>query len=117
MSLVRRALAICVLLCAVLAAPAGAAVRATPVPVLAGPPRAGIAVARPCFAAPLPAGTPGAVIRHLTVPATGLLDARLDGSAQGADWDLAVFNAAGRRMDASAAFGGNEVVRTPAVAG
>jgi murein tripeptide amidase MpaA len=75
------------------------------------------AVKRTCFAAPLAAGARGADVRMITAPVSGLLDARLDGSPHGADWDLAVFGPGGRLVGASAAFGGNEVVRGPVAAG
>ncbi len=77
-----------------------------------------MAVRRSCFAAPLAAGTPGVVVRPVTTQIDGDVVARLTGSPRGDDWDLAVFDAlTGRLLGASAAFGGNELVRQPVAAG
>jgi Zinc carboxypeptidase len=51
-----------------------------------------------------------------TAPATGAVTVRLLGGARD-DWDLAVFDAAGRRLGGSAAFGANEVVQAGVRAG
>ncbi|HVL95924.1 MAG TPA: M14 family zinc carboxypeptidase [Solirubrobacteraceae bacterium] len=105
---------------AALAAPGAAHARPTAaaLPLIdAAPVRAAEAVARTCFARPLAAGTAGADVRVLAAPATGFLQARLDGAPGGADWDLAVFDGAGRLLGASAAFGGREVVRAAVTAG
>jgi hypothetical protein len=48
----------------------------------------------------------------------GMLDARLNGSPHGGDWDLAVFSTlTGRLINGSAAFGGNEVVQAAVTSG
>ena len=55
--------------------------------------RADQAVARSCFAKPLPSGTRGVDRREVTSGVDGLLQARLTAAAAGAgDWDLAVFD-------------------------
>jgi hypothetical protein len=114
--MLRRRVAALAALAAGLLATAPAA--ATPVRVLGREAlSADRAVKRTCFAAPLTAGARGADVRTITAPVSGLLDARLDGSPHGEDWDLAVFGPGGRLVGASAAFGGNEVVRGPIAAG
>src|SRR5262245_33904910 len=93
---VRRAIAITA--AALFVAPAsGWGATATPLTLLGSTAvSAGAAVERSCLARPLARGTRGADVRTLTTPASGWLDARLDGSAHGPDWDLAVFDATGR---------------------
>lgn len=120
MSVRRLALPGLVAVLAVLAALPAPAPAATSLPVALVPAaavEAPAAVERTCFARALVPGAAGADVRVLTVPATGVLNARLDGSAQGPDWDLAVFDAGGRMLGASAAFGANELVTTPVTAG
>ncbi len=76
------------------------------------------AVRRTCFDAPLAAGAPGVLKRTVTTTIDGYVQARLHGTPHGDDWDLAVFDAVtGRLVDASAAFGGNELVSAPVAAG
>ena len=114
----RTTLACAAVLVAAGAAPASAKLTATRLHLLTAPVAAPTAVKRTCSAQMLQPGTPGAVVRTLTVPMGGLLDARLDGSPTGGDWDLAVFNAlTGRLVNGSAAFGGNEVVQAAVTAG
>jgi hypothetical protein len=56
-------------------------------------------------------GTRGVDVRRYTAVADGAIVAHLRGGARD-DWDLALFDAAsGRRLDASMAFGANEVVQ------
>src|SRR5689334_11921000 len=87
------------------AAPSSAKLAATDLHLLTTTIAAPTSVKRTCSARMLKPGTPGAVVRTLTVPMGGLLDARLDGSPNGGDWDLAVFNAlTGRLVNGSAAF-------------
>jgi hypothetical protein len=71
--------------------------------------------ARACQLAPA-AGAPGVVTRTVTMPALGVVSARLSGSR--ADWDLAVFDAKTRRLvGASAAPGTSELAQGFAFAG
>jgi hypothetical protein len=65
------------------------------------------AVRRDCVARPL-AGEAGVVTRGYRAPADGVVTVRLRG---GGDWDLALFDAEGRRIASSAAFAGNEVAQ------
>ena len=79
---------------------------------------AGGAVARDCSAAPLGPDARGVVQRTVTPTISGFVQARLNGASRGDDWDLAVFDAVtGKLIDASAAFGGNELVSVPIAAG
>jgi hypothetical protein len=58
------------------------------------------------------AGTRGVYVSRYTAVANGAISAHLLGGARD-DWDLALFDvASGRRLDASMAFGANEVVQT-----
>ena len=60
----------------------------------------------------------GAWARRIAVPVAGMLAVRLDGAPSGADWDLSVLDAAGRRvLAASRGFGGAEAVSAPVTAG
>jgi hypothetical protein len=52
-------------------------------------------------------GAPGAVVETVSIPAYGPIDARLDASS--GDWDLAVFDADGRRLAAAAGADGQEI--------
>src|SRR4051794_25969938 len=101
--------------------PAGAAdakLRADRAPLLDASLTSPVAAKRTCSAGLAAPGSPGVATRRLTIPTGGLLDARLHGSATGADWDLAIFNAlTGRLLNGSAAFGGNELVQTPVLPG
>ncbi len=119
MSRIFRALPCGLVLALCAAAPATAGVDASSVAILSAPALSTpTAVARTCSAHAFPAGTPGVVTRRAVVPAAGFLDARLNGSPTGPDWDLAIFDAAsGRQLAASAAFGGNEVAQAPVAAG
>ncbi|MGW5054490.1 M14 family metallopeptidase [Actinokineospora sp. NPDC004072] len=67
--------------------------------------RANQAVARKCFAEPLPAGAKGVAHREVTAGADGLVQARLAPQGGGVgDWDVAVFDkASGELVAASAA--------------
>ena len=113
-----RPLLAALILTAVAAPAASAKLSATSLELLRAPLSSATAVKRTCSARPLPAGTPGVVAKTVAVPSGGLLDARLDGSPHGADWDLAVFDAVtGRLLNGSAAFGGNEVVMAAVTAG
>src|SRR4051794_36887425 len=88
------------------------------VPLLGATLAAPQAVQRTCSDRQLAPGATGAIVRHLSIPTGGMLDARLAGSPRGSDWDLAVFNTlTGRLLNGSAAFGGREVVQTPVTAG
>jgi hypothetical protein len=114
----RAALAAGLLAAALGAAPASAKLTASTLHLLRAPVAAPSAVKRTCSEKALRPGTPGAVVRTLTVPMGGMLDARLNGSPRGGDWDLAVFNAlTGRMLNGSAAFGANEVVQAAVTAG
>src|SRR3954471_3374349 len=97
--------------------PVGAAdakLRADRLPLLQTQLTAPVAAKRTCSAGLAAPGAPGVVTRKLVISTGGLLDARLHGSPSGDDWDLALFNGlTGRLLNASAAFGGNEVVQTP----
>jgi hypothetical protein len=56
-------------------------------------------------------GSAGAGVTRWTAPVDGYVQARLNGDARN-DWDLALFDAAsGRRVDASRAWGANEVTQ------
>ena len=68
---------------------------------------AGDASARNCIAGV--AGGQGVVKRTVDMSAPGAVTARLDAAA--GDWDLAVFDAAGRRVAGSTFFGANEVAQ------
>ena len=57
------------------------------------------------------AGAAGVATRSWTAPDDGVVAARLHGP-RSSDWDLALFDAAGRKVDASLAFGSNELVTT-----
>src|SRR4051812_189614 len=58
------------------------------------------------------AGTRGVYVSRYTAVSDGAIIARLRGGSRD-DWDLALFDAAsGRRLDASLAFGANEVVQS-----
>ena len=84
---------------------------AAPAPAAAGELHAADAVARTCAARNLPAGAQGAATESWTAPAAGLATARLDGSARGGDWDLAVFRGgATDAAGASTSFGSSEQV-------
>ena len=115
----RRLAAAAVTIAALGAAPAASAkLSASTLTLLRTPLASATAVKRTCSDQLLRPTAAGAVIRTLTVPMGGMLDARLDGSPKGGDWDLAVFNAlTGRLIDGSAAFGGNEVVQAAVTAG
>jgi hypothetical protein len=57
------------------------------------------------------AGSRGVAVQRWSAPADGAVQMRLGGNARN-DWDLALFDAAsGRRLDASQAWGANEVVQ------
>jgi hypothetical protein len=118
MRLLQRRGLVLALFSTLLAPGTAAALHADSVPLLRAPLAAPQAVQRTCSARELTPGAAGAVVKHLVISTGGLLDARLDGSPRGADWDLAVFNAlTGRMVNASDAFGGNEVVQAPVTAG
>ncbi|MDP9383951.1 MAG: hypothetical protein M3P50_01725, partial [Actinomycetota bacterium] len=92
-----RALLVLVLT-AVLAPPAGAAVRV----------QADTAVARDCDARLLE-GAPGVEVTRASAPGSGALTVRTEGPSS-SDWDLALFDAAtGRRLGSSATFGSSEM--------
>ena len=77
----------------------------------------GLAALLALLPAPAQAAQRPCVQREVTAPVTGVLRATLDGSPHGTDWDLRVFDAGGRLLGASLAFGANEVVSTPVAAG
>ena len=62
---------------------------------------------RSCHTTLYRSGSAGVVHRRVTVPKLGLVQARLAGSR--GDWDLGVFNKAGRAVAGSAHFGAREV--------
>ena len=62
---------------------------------------------RSCHARLYDAGTRGVAQRRVTVPKLGMVQARLSGGR--GDWDLAVFNRAGRAVAASSHFGTREL--------
>ncbi|GAA4415233.1 M14 family zinc carboxypeptidase [Actinokineospora soli] len=62
------------------------------------------ALARNCFAEPLPEGAPGTAHREVTAGADGLVQTRLAPHGRGVgDWDVAVFDAATRGLVAASA--------------
>ncbi len=67
---------------------------------------AGSPVQRQCFERPLGTAS-GAVSRQVAAPMSGIVGAQLDAAA--GDWDLAVFDSAGRTVAGSAGFNGREV--------
>ena len=67
---------------------------------------AGSPVQRQCFERPLGTAS-GAVSRQVAAPMSGIVGAQLDASA--GDWDLAVFDSAGRTVAGSVGFNGREV--------
>ncbi|MEA2399198.1 MAG: hypothetical protein QOK25_2754 [Thermoleophilaceae bacterium] len=69
------------------------------------------ALAGSCVDRQLAAGTAGVSVTRWTAPVDGYVQAKLTGDAKN-DWDLALFDAAsGRRVDASAAWGSNELTQ------
>ena len=77
-------------------------------PILSTTLSAGQAVERTCVDRVLRGGE-GYAARTVTAPDTGVLTARLTGSAPG-DWDLGLYDArSGRRLGGSASFGSREV--------
>jgi zinc carboxypeptidase len=77
--------------------------------------RADRTVARACDGRQHPAG-PGVASSTWTAPAGGILTAKLEGD-RFSDWDLALFDAAGELIGASAAFGSAEQVLAYVTAG
>jgi hypothetical protein len=71
------------------------------------------AAARSCLDAPAP-GAAGVVTKRFTAAETGLVRARVAG---GGDWDVAVFDRAGRAVAAAAGAGGRELAEGFASAG
>ena len=79
--------------------------------------RAGGSVARTCQAKLLSTRATGVAQRHVTTSATGLVRARLSGSAR-ADWDVAVFDRSTRKLVAASAYSGStEIAEGLVVAG
>ena len=83
-----------------LAAPASASLLATTV-------SSASTAQRECAARPASPGAAGVVSRQVAAPAGGIVSAKL--AAASGDWDLAVFDAAGRTVGASAGFNAVEV--------
>jgi Zinc carboxypeptidase len=91
-----------------LAACLAAAPAASAASLLSTPVAAGSAVARTCHDRLQSAGTAGTVQRVLTMPAAGLVGAKL--TAASGDWDVAMFDrSTGRVVAASEGFGATEV--------
>ena len=67
--------------------------------------------ARACHTSLLPAGTAGVATRTWTARAMGAASLRLAGAGRRGDWDLGVFDAAGRSLGGSVTFGDEELVQ------
>ncbi len=119
MSLIRRAALLALACLALLAVPVAPASAATATPQLLPTVERTVSIAdaqrRDCRVGA--AGARGVATRSWTAPDDGYVGVRLHGAAS-SDWDLALFDrASDRKLDASLAFGSNEVTVAQVVRG